>query len=353
VKDLAGNPLAANKVWTFTIFADTTAPTVTSTSPAAGATGVSGTANVTATFSEAMNATTVNQNTFVLRDSANNLVAAAVSYSSTSNVATLNPTPTLAAGANYTATVLGGSGGAKDLAGNPLAADKVWTFTVLADNTLPTVTSTSPVANATSISVTANVTATFSEAINATTVNQNTFVLRDPAGAVVAAAISLSSNGRTATLNPTPTLSYGTTYTATVVGGAAGVKDLAGNPMAADVVWSFTTLVDTTPPTVTSTSPANGATGVVRTANITATFSEAVDASTINTANFVLTDPNGAVVPAVVTLNSASRIATLNPNPTLATVTTYTARVKGGSGGVKDPQGNALVSDMVWTFTTR
>ena len=36
-------------------------------------------------------------------------------------------------------------------------------------------------------------------------------------------------------------LAYSTTYTATVKGGAGGVTDVAGNPLAADSRWSFTT----------------------------------------------------------------------------------------------------------------
>ena len=47
--------------------------------------------------------------------------------------------------------------------------------------------------------------------------------------------------------------------------------------------------------------------------------------------------------------------ATLNPNPTLATLTTYTAVVHGGAGAqsVKDAAGNPLAVDRSWTFTTR
>ena len=350
VKDLAGNALATNSTWSFTT-ADSVPPTITAISPADGATAVSGTANVTATFSEAMNAATISTATFVLRDPSNAVIAAAVSYNATSRVATLNPTPTLTAGVVYTATVVSGASGVKDVAGNALAADKIWTFTIFADTSAPSVTSTSPTAGATGISRTANVTATFSEAVNGATVTPSTIVLRDSTNAVVPATVALSANGRTATLNPSPTLAWNTTYTTTVVGGAAGVKDLSGNAMTADVVWSFTTLVDTTPPTITSTSPANGATNVSKTANVTATFSEAMDPATITT-NFVLTGPAGAV-PAAVTLNAASTVATLNPNPTLGALTTYTATVKGGSTGAKDQQGNPLAADRVWTFTTR
>jgi fibronectin type 3 domain-containing protein len=38
----------------------------------------------------------------------------------------------LEAGATYTATVKGGTGGAKDLAGNPLTSDKTWSFSTAA-----------------------------------------------------------------------------------------------------------------------------------------------------------------------------------------------------------------------------
>ncbi len=49
-----------------------------------------------------------------------------MSYSASSRRATLNPSAALAGGATYTATV---TTGAKDLAGNPLAASKSWSFT--------------------------------------------------------------------------------------------------------------------------------------------------------------------------------------------------------------------------------
>ena len=86
-----------------------------------------------------------------------------------------------------------------------------------------------------------NVTATFSEALTASTVNANTVLLRDPAGATVPAAVTYDAAGQTATLDPTAALAASTTYTATVKGGTAGVKDLAGNALAADDSWTFTT----------------------------------------------------------------------------------------------------------------
>ncbi len=110
---------------------DTTAPTVTATSPDAGATGIAATANVTGTFSEAMTASTITPSTFTLTaQGSTTAVGAAVTYSG--NVATLNPTSDLAAGTTYTATIKGGSTGVKDASGNALASDRTWTFTTAA-----------------------------------------------------------------------------------------------------------------------------------------------------------------------------------------------------------------------------
>ncbi len=91
------------------------------------------------------------------------------------------------------------------------------------------------------------------------------------------------------TFTPSSNLAYSTTYTGTIT---TGVRDLAGNAMAANYIWSFTTgaAPDTTPPTVTAVSPGIGATDVPITSTLTATFSEAMDASTINTSTFTLKD---------------------------------------------------------------
>ena len=65
------------------------------------------------------------------------------------------------------------------------------------------------------------------------------FVLRDAGGNAVAASVSAS--GSTATLQPNATLAPSTTYTATLLGGSSGIKDLAGNALASNYNWSFTT----------------------------------------------------------------------------------------------------------------
>src|SRR5918998_3216012 len=115
---------------------DNTAPRVLSNVPAANATGVFSSANVTATFSEDVDASSITGQTFKLFENGSTTnIAAAVSYDAATKTATLNPTNNLRAGVTYKAVV---APGAKDLAGNPLdqnatlsgAQQHKWFFTV-------------------------------------------------------------------------------------------------------------------------------------------------------------------------------------------------------------------------------
>ncbi len=119
-------------------------------------------------------------------------------------------------------------------------------------------------------------TATFSEAMAPATLSTATFKVA--AGAALVAG-TVTSTGLTATFRPTAALANGTLFTATVT---VAATDLAGNALATSRVWSFTTsaAADTSAPTVASTLPLSAATGVLATASVRATFSEAMAAQT-------------------------------------------------------------------------
>ena len=226
------------------------------------------------------------------------------------------------------------------------------------DTTAPTVSARTPPTGATAVALSSPISVTFSEPVDAATVSGSTLILRNAQGAAVPATVSYNASTQVATLTPSSLLTASTQYTATVRGGATDpvVKDVAGNRLGADSVWSFTTIAaDTTPPTVTAISPINAATGISRTANITVTFSEAMNAATINPTTIELRTPEGAMVASAVSYSATNRRATLNPNPTLAALTTYTVIVRGGvtDPRVKDTAGNSLATERVWTFTTR
>ena len=140
----------------------------------------------------------------------------------------------------------------------------------------------------------------------------------------------------------TPQASTTYTLTATNASGSA----------TANATVTVTAAADTTPPTVTSVAPPGGATGVSTTASPAVTFNEAMNTATITTGTFVLRDAGAAIVPATVSYNTSTRIATLKPSSALSVSTTYTATVSGGNGGVTDLAGNALAASFAWSFTT-
>ncbi|MHB0874569.1 MAG: Ig-like domain-containing domain [Anaerolineae bacterium] len=109
---------------------DTTAPTVSSTSPVDTGTDVLVTANVEWTMSEDLDESTVNtDNVYVIKATDGTVVAGAVSFSAATDKVTFNPTASLGASTAYIAVL---TTAVKDLAGNKLAAASVVNFTTAA-----------------------------------------------------------------------------------------------------------------------------------------------------------------------------------------------------------------------------
>jgi hypothetical protein len=148
-------------------------------------------------------------------------------------------------------------------------------------------------------------------------------------------------------------LEFSTTYIATITN---GVKDLAGNHMARDYQWSFTTeeaaptIIDTTPPQIISTEPTDLARDVSITASITAKFSEEMNSFTINAGTFIVKDIQNNDVVGTVSLGDNGKIAIFHPNSDLVSSTSYIATI---TNGVKDLAGNHMEADHKWSFTTK
>ncbi|MET0279526.1 MAG: Ig-like domain-containing protein [Steroidobacteraceae bacterium] len=273
VTDLAGNQLAGNQaalpaasdyVWTFVTgqTSDTTRPGVTLTSPATstpGPSGVPSNTGVVATFSENMSPASVTApGSFVLTCSSPCVApAGTVTYVVSSSSAVFTPAAALAVGTTYTARL---TTAISDLAGNslggnqaplPAASDYVWSFTTASPAPVANISvlSTSPANNAVGVCPNATVNATFSLPsglrLDPASVTAATFKLTGPPAStpVLAATVTVDvATGRVATFTPQTVLVTGSTYVATLTGGAAGIRDLAvpGNTLAADYTWSFT-----------------------------------------------------------------------------------------------------------------
>ena len=262
-KSTAGVALAADYVWSFRTGStpDTTPPRVASTTPASGSATVSNNQKITASFTEAMDPVTINGTTFTLSSSPGAVpVAGTVTYTGVGNTAIFTPTANLTGAVTYTATV---TNGVKDLAGNAMAANFVWSFKtgLTTDTTAPTITTLNPANSSSAVCNNKTINATFSEAMDPATLNTTTFSLKSTtAGASVVGTVSYDAATNIASFKPNANLisTPATGYTATIKGGASGVKDLAGNALAADSVSTFTTSAATT----CATAPALGAAAV-------------------------------------------------------------------------------------------
>lgn len=113
---------------------------------------------------------------------------------------------------------------------------------------------------------------------------------------------------------------------------------------------------DRTAPTVTSTKPSHRATGVKPKANVTAAFSEAVQAASVNRVTVRLIAPDGRTVKARVTYDPSRRTVVINPKANLARGTTYKVvitAVRDVAGNQLDQKPKAGIQPKRWKFTTR
>jgi hypothetical protein len=303
-----------------------------------------------------MDASTINNSTVKILDG-NTIVSSAVVYNSSNNSVTLTPAVALANSRNYTISVVGGVPGVHDVANNPLAQTFTAVFATVppsgsSDTIPPTVSSFSPSSGTTNVAVNTSITVTFSEALTSSTVNTSTVRLLNGSTAVTA-TVAYNATNRTATITPSTALANSQTYTISITGGSSGIKDLAGNTLAQTVTSTFTTVApaDTTRPTISSITPASGATNVNRSTAPQIVFSEAMNAATITGSTVRLLDGSTQVA-ATVAYNATTRTATITPNATLSASRTYTISITGGSNGVKDSAGNALAQTVTSSFTT-
>ncbi len=337
---------------------DTTSPSVTGMTPGEDTAGVGTDSTLTATLSEAMIAGEISTDTFRVTDGIS-AIPGVVSFDAVNHIAVFTPTGDLAPNTRYTATIVTGIG---DLAGNPLTTDFAWCFVTGggADSSTPGITATFPSDAATDVATNQKIGVTFSTDMNSATITPASFVLTGPGGAPVSGAVTYI--GRTAIFTPSRNLASHASYTATVT---TAVLDLAGTVLPTNVTWMFATRAgaDVIAPVVVSFDPASGASGVPISSTINVALSKPMDPATVTTATFTVTGPGDTPVIGIVAFNAASNTATFtrtnhlttpvafHPVPTseLEASTIYTAKL---TTGAKDMAGNALVSDVMWSFTT-
>jgi hypothetical protein len=326
-------------------------PEVVSTSPDNLQTNMPLDQVITATFNVEMDPETFSQTSFTVQSAPapapapQNILSTPTSKQAVSTVtgavtyegltATFRPSSPLDAGTTYICTI---EETVKDLMGNALQVNYVWTFSTGAV-IVPVVASADPDNLATGVNIHKAVSINFSMPMNPLSFTESTFTLVDDEGNPVDGEVSYS--GTTAKFTPASPLSFDRTYTATI---SADVVNMEGTPIAEAFVWSFATVKLT--PMVTLTVPEHMATNVSLDQVFSANFSMEMNPLTISDLSFLVY--NGATqIEGLV--EYAGTTATFKPNSSLEPDKTYTATI---TTAAQNLAGTAMANNFVWSFAT-
>ena len=207
-----------------------------------------------------------------------------------------------------------------------------------------TVSSVYPADNATGVSVSDNITVTFSGSLSSSGVDNQTLQLLDN-GTALSGNLTVSSTQLI--LDPAVSLSYSTQHSIQLSG---QTQNSAGTSLGDNQTWSFTTGAepDTTAPTSQSYSPSDNATNISTSDNITVTFSEAIASSSVSSTSFKVVDNASVTVSGSYSVDNAT--VTFTPSSALTSYLKYTVTL---TSGITDASGNALQSPPSWSFTTK
>ena len=309
---------------------DTTAPTIVSSAPTSAATDVVASASLSIRFSEPMDKIAVS----LTVTPATSLGAAVWSDSST---VVYSPPGGWQLGTGYTVSVSG-----KDLAGNALAATTISFQTVSATDTTPPATPSGIKATAGDSAFTLEWAANTEADLGGYTVYWG-----DAANALVNATF-IAKPTTTATI---PNLENAKAYFY-----AVDAEDSSGNRSAKSAAVSVMPS-DASPPALTSSEPAGGASDIALVPSLSFTFSEAMNTASLEIGFCVSTDPPATaacVAPSLGSYGAATwsagdtRVQFSPPADSFKFGNTYVLVLSG-----QDKAGNALAANTKIAFSVR
>jgi parallel beta-helix repeat protein len=331
-KDESGNDLTSGAVpnpWSFTTAGDIIGPQIISTSPADNEVEVDTFVNITVTFNEVMDNSSLNY--ICIPDPG----GWSESWSNGNTVVTFSH-DRFVYGTIINFYIIAG----KDISGNDLEPGSVanpWSFTTSGDLEAPEIILTSPADNETEVDLDTIIEVTFNEAMNTSSIN---FICAPDPGSW---SKNWSNGDTVITLSHSP-FAFETLYDFYIIGG----KDISGNDLDSGLVsnpWSFTSVRESVAPQIISTVPSENEIDVDLDRNIVATFSETMDTSSI--AYICTPDPGGWLVG----WSNGDRVFTLSHDP-FSPGTFYSFQIT----SAKDISGNDLITGPVpnpWSFTTQ
>lgn len=323
------------------------APTIVSTSPTTGTTGVPTNAVLDLQFDQPLDPASVTGSSILCAPSGGGWIQGAVSLLYGGKVLHFIPRYALAASTSVTCQI---STSLRSTNGVAFAGTALTFSTGSApDTTVPTIVSISPPNGSSNVGDNAIVRLVFSKAIDPLTVNSSTVQLTSGNTSAVLDSISFSSNNQSVLLVPHAPFPDSTQMTLAIT----GITDVSGNPVAAQTTQFITGAgPDLQRPLAMSTNPSANAVDVPLNAVMVVQINEPVDPGTVNT-NSVTLSTAGNVVPGTVSLSSDGQTITFLPSAPLTPNTIYSMYFV--NGGVADLSGNLLNSTGSandFTFTT-
>ncbi len=327
LKDKAGNAFAGSMV-TFTTGSNsgtnTTPPFVQSSQPVSGAQTHPINAPIKLVFSVDMassggGSVLTSGNIGLFADNfgvPGTAITATNTYDSATRTVTITPSTNLTASTGYLVKVAVTT---QSSTSAPLPQPYFLFFKTasgVADATAPTVLGVNPATGSTGVSLSTVLNVGFSEDMDPATIisGRVKLALTSNLAATVAGTVTYNPQGRSASFSPSTALTASTSYTATIVAGGSGVKDLSGNVLAVDSTSTFTTTAtaDTTGPSVSFSGADNFGVAV--------TFNEQVKTgggpnAGDNVSNYTLESPVGSSISLAgktVTYDGASKTAKIS-----------------------------------------
>ncbi len=336
VTDLAGNHLAAEFRSSFTTAPQplVTRPSVTSIRPGNGATGVATNASITFFTTAPMKASTVNAASVHVSQNGV-LLNGGIAIASDNQAITFTPASNFAPGSQVEMWF---TSAATDASGNALY-DYYAHFMVAPDLSTVPLTISNRTCSFCGAPVNSTIEVVFSKPVNPATITSGTFFVKDSSNVTpINGVISLFNNNRGIRFVPNTfqaVNNYTYVYLTSSIQDTDGLSFAGSNSSPNFYFYSYTT-ADNTPPVVSALAPTGGATGIGSNALVSVTFSENVDALTLDPANVTLTGPGGNV-PVSLSYSSGNYIMTITPQAPLPS-----GLVTLQLSGVYDLAGNAL-----------
>lgn len=238
------------------------------------------------------------------------------------------------------------------------------------DSSTPTISAYSPADDATGVTTTGVLSLTFNEPVTAVS-GKNIYLKQGGSTVETIAAndttkvtVSSGKTGASVYINPTTVLTASTAYNVEIDAGAFVDTNATPNAYAgiADATtWNFTTgVADVSAPTASSLVPADNATNINPSADLSITFSEYVQAGA---GNIVIKKSSDDSIVETIAANDTSKVtitntsgskATINPAATLALNTSYYVEID--ATAFKDKADNAyagISGNSTWNFTTK